>query len=73
MIELARDRDNLDLSSAVIIGDKLESDVACSVNAGIKSILVETGVDSAASIQGKTLQPTWVLPNLEPLLQALSS
>jgi ribonucleotide monophosphatase NagD (HAD superfamily) len=63
MIELARDRDGLILShsSAVLVGDKIESDIASAKAAGIGSILVFTGAKSnpICSCNSKTSQRAW--------------
>ena len=72
MLELIRDRDNIDLSKSCIIGDKLESDILCAKRAGIVSILTCTGVDNPTTIAGKELQPDFVIENLGKLLEVLN-
>ena len=42
MIKKAETELNLDLSSSIIVGDKL-TDIACGRNAGLKTVLVRTG------------------------------
>ena len=72
MVELIRDRDKIDLSKSVIVGDKLESDILCAKRAGISSIMPLTGVDSRDTIAGKELQPDFVIENLRELLEVLN-
>jgi ribonucleotide monophosphatase NagD (HAD superfamily) len=69
MLELARDRDSLDMNATttVMIGDKVESDIVVAKNVGISSILVCTGVDSQSTIARHPIQPDYVIQTLETL------
>ena len=40
MLKLAQTRDNLDLSKAVLFGDKMETDIKCAMSGGTSSGLV---------------------------------
>ena len=72
MIELIRSRDNIDLSKAVIIGDKLETDILLAKRTGISSIMPLTGTDNRTTIAGKEIQPDFVIENLGELLAVLN-
>jgi HAD superfamily hydrolase (TIGR01450 family) len=58
-------------SSAVMVGDQIETDLLGAHRAGVRTILVLTGVESRASIQGSTLKPDMVLENVDRLLDFL--
>ncbi len=53
------------------IGDRLETDILGAVRAGIRSILVLTGISSAADLPASEYQPTWVLPDIRAITEAL--
>lgn len=60
-----------DLSNSVAIGDRLNTDILGAVNAGIRSIMVLTGVSSREDLQHIDYQPTWILQDLEAVTEAL--
>lgn len=60
-----------DLTNTVAIGDRLNTDILGAVNAGIRSIMVLTGVSSREDLQHIDYQPTWVLEDLEAVTEAL--
>ena len=57
--------------NTIAIGDRLNTDILGAVNAGIRSIMVLTGVSSEADIKDVDYQPTWVMQDLENVTQAL--
>lgn len=62
-------QDQLDVPShkILMIGDRLGTDIAGAVTAGIDSALVLTGISSAAQIEAEGIVPTWVAESLEDL------
>jgi len=60
-------------TNTVAIGDRLNTDILGAVNAGIRSIMVLTGVSSKADIETVDYAPTWVLDDLEEVTQALKT
>lgn len=44
----------------VIIGDNLSTDIAAGVNAGVRSILILTGVSTRDALAVSPIKPTWV-------------
>lgn len=60
-----------DENSTIAIGDRLNTDILGAVNAGIRSIMVLTGVSSLADLETIDYQPTWVLQDLERVTEAL--
>lgn len=49
---------------AVVIGDRLYTDVACGVNAGIDSIFVLSGEGTLADIEEMKITPTYIFKNI---------
>ncbi len=60
-----------DMSSTLAIGDRLETDILGAINADIASLLVMTGVTSAAQAKNSTIKSTHVLNGLPELLETL--
>ncbi len=62
-----------DEANTIAIGDRLNTDILGAVNAGIRSIMVLTGVSTEADLQDVDYQPTWLLPDLKAVTQALKT
>jgi len=58
-------------AETVAIGDRLNTDILGAVNAGIRSILVLTGISDRNELAEVDYQPTWVLDDLESITAAL--
>ena len=65
MVELAMEKTGFSMEQTVIIGDRLYTDVACGVNAGIDSIFVLSGEGVLADIEEFDIHPTWVYENIK--------
>ena len=71
MVDLALERTGFTAEQAVIIGDRLYTDVACGVNAGIDSIFVLSGEGVMEDIEKYGITPTWVFRNIEKVWEEL--
>ena len=71
MVHLALRRTGFAPRQAVIIGDRLYTDVACGVNAGIDSIFVLSGEGVMGDIVKYRVNPTWVYDNIAQIYQQL--
>jgi len=65
----------LDVNPAetVAIGDRLETDILGAVRTGIRSLMVLTGVSTEEDLQSSDYQPTWVMPDIQAVTQALKN
>ncbi len=54
----------------IMLGDRLETDIWGSQQLGLKTALITTGVDTAASIPAKKIQPDAVFAGLDELIAA---
>ena len=59
------------LEETVALGDRLDTDILGAVNTGIRSIMVLTGISNEADLAKSNYQPTWVLPDLKAVINAL--
>ncbi len=60
-------------AETVAIGDRLETDILGAVRTGIRSIMVLTGVSTEDDLKEADYQPTWVMPDIRAVTQALRS
>jgi len=60
-----------DKDSTIAIGDRLNTDILGAVNAGIRSIMVLTGVSAEKDIAELDYQPTWVMDDIRQVTQIL--
>ncbi len=68
MLQAARGRLGLGVGECLLVGDRLETDMAMGIGAGMATALVLTGVTSAEHLAGSTVQPTYVLRSVADLL-----
>ena len=71
MVCLALARTGFAPEQAVIIGDRLYTDVACGVNAGIDSVFVLSGEGVMSDIVKYRINPTWIYDNIAKLYHDL--
>ena len=71
MVCLALARTGFAPEQAVIIGDRLYTDVACGVNAGIDSVFVLSGEGVMGDIVKYRVNPTWIYDNIAKLYHDL--
>ncbi|MFW5447313.1 MAG: HAD-IIA family hydrolase [Methylophagaceae bacterium] len=58
--------------NTVAIGDRLNTDILGAVNAGMRSILVLTGVSSEKDIEDVDYQPTWIMDDIRAITDKLT-
>jgi 4-nitrophenyl phosphatase len=73
MFELGLKQMGCQPREAAIIGDRLETDITGGAKAGMKTILVETGIDNPRSILEKGIQPDLVVKDLPDLIRQWQS
>lgn len=55
----------------VALGDRLDTDILGAVRAGIRSVMVLTGVSSEDDLEKVDYQPTWIMPDIQAVTEAL--
>ena len=67
MARLAMDKWGYAPAETVLVGDRLYTDIACGVNAGIDTVFVLSGEGTAADLERSQVQPTWVMADIGEL------
>ncbi len=58
-------------ANTIAIGDRLNTDILGAVNAGMRSIMVLTGVSTEQDIAELDYKPTWVMADIQEITQLL--
>lgn len=72
MVYLALERTGYSSDEALIVGDRLYTDIACGVNAGISSVFVLSGEGTLDDLEKSDIKPTLVMKNVRELLNELT-
>ena len=59
--------------NTAMVGDRLTTDIAGGINAGIETILVLSGVTAKEDLETSDIQPTYVLDDISVLAQKLAA
>ena len=70
MVRLALERTGYPPEAAVLLGDRLYTDIACAVNAGIDSVFVLSGEGTRDDIERDGIRPTWVYDDINAVFRA---
>ena len=71
MVELALDKTGFKKEEAAIMGDRLYTDIACGVNAGISSIFVLSGEGTMEDLAKSEVKPEFVYDNIRAICDEL--
>ena len=70
MARLAMARGGFSAEETVLLGDRLYTDIACAVNAGIDSVFVLSGEGTRDDIERDGIRPTWVYDDINAVFRA---
>jgi len=73
MVEQAAAYMGLAPEETIMLGDRLDTDILAGQRAGTRTVLVTTGISSAADIERSGIEPGWVVPTLDVLQLALEA
>ena len=65
MINLAIEKSGFTHNQAIIFGDRLYTDIACGVNAGITTVFVLSGEGTMKDLENSDVKPTYVYKNIK--------
>ncbi len=70
MFDLAVEKMGAERASTAMLGDRLDTDIQGAQRAGLRSILVMTGVTSPSELAASSVRPDWVFDDVVALEQA---
>ena len=68
---LAAEKCGVSPRNAVLVGDRLYTDIACGVNAGIDTVLVFSGETTREDLQKSEIRPTFTCDSISDILRVL--
>ena len=71
MVYLAMERTGFTPEQTLIVGDRLYTDVACGINAGIDGVLVLSGESTMDTVAASDVKPSAIFDNVAQLLEQL--
>ena len=71
MVKLALAGTGFSPEDAVVIGDRIYTDIACGVNAGVDTAFMLSGEGVMSDIEKYDIHPTWIYDNIAALLREL--
>lgn len=71
MVELAIEETGYTKEEAIVIGDRLYTDIACGVNAGISSAFVLSGEGTMEDLEKSEVKPEFVFKNIREMLEIM--
>ncbi len=72
MVNLAMELHGYEKEDTVVIGDRLYTDIACGINAGVTTVCVMTGEATKKEIEESDIKPTITLNNVKEMYEILS-
>lgn len=73
MALLAMERWGGSKDETIVLGDRLYTDIACGVNAGIDACFVLSGEGTLEDLKTSPVQPTYIYENIRAVLEAMHS
>lgn len=72
MIYLAMNKTGFSKKQTVIIGDRIYTDIACGVNAGVDSIMVLSGEAVMEDVENSDIKPAYIYKNIREIYDVLN-
>ena len=73
MALVAMEKNGFSKEETVLIGDRVYTDIACGVNAGITSVLVLSGEATMKDVEESDVKPTLIYKNIREIYNELNS
>lgn len=73
MVYLAMDKTGFKKEETVVFGDRLYTDIACGVNAGISTVFVLSGEGTMKDVEASPEKPEFIYENIREIYNALTA
>ena len=71
MVKLAIEKSGFSAEQTLIMGDRLYTDIACGVNAGVSTIFVLSGEGTLEDLEASDVKPEFVYDNIRKVYEDL--
>ena len=71
MVTIAVERSGVTKEETVMIGDRIYTDVASGINAGVDSILVLSGETTLETAKNSPIRPTYIFPHIKDIYKII--
>lgn len=71
MVDIVREKFECSAEETVVVGDRLYTDIAMGINAGVTAICVLTGEATVDEIKNGNIKPTYTFGSVKELYGAL--
>lgn len=72
MVDIAMKRFGINVDETIVIGDRLYTDIACGINAGVSTAVVLTGETKISDVDKSDYRPDYVFESVSDILSILS-
>jgi len=73
MVKLAMAATGFSPEETMVVGDRLYTDIACGVNAGVDTAFVLSGEGTREDLEASDVKPTWVFDDIAAILAAMDA
>ena len=73
MVKLAMAATGFSPEETMVVGDRLYTDIACGVNAGVDTAVVLSGEGTMEDLAASDVKPTWVFDDIAAILAAMDA
>lgn len=67
MVDIALSQNTFTKEETLVVGDRLYTDIACGINAGVDTALVLTGEATKEDTENTNYKPTYIYPTITEL------
>ena len=71
-MEMALERTGMTKEQTVLIGDRVYTDIACGINAGIDTVMVLSGEGTEKEAADRHIFPTWIMRDIGEVASVLA-
>ena len=72
MVDLAIEKAGFSKDDAILIGDRIYTDIKCGINAGISTALVLSGETTLQDLENSEIKPDFVFNNIKEIYESLN-
>ena len=67
IVDIELERLGMAADDVIMVGDNISTDIVAGQKAGVRTVLMLTGISTRKDLENSPIQPTWVVENYEQL------